>query len=1257
MKRKLLIAAVSLASLLIPKLGTAQVPTASFTASQYTVCPGEVVSLTDASSDSPISWSYTLGTSGNTTTAQNPTVAFATAGSYVITLEATNVNGTSTPFTETITVATSPTLAISGTAAVCEGQSASFTVTGADTYIWSNAATTSVITTPALTMNTVFTATGTSLSGCTDVETINITVNALPSVTASASAPAVCLGSSATLNGSGANTYTWSNSVTDGAPFSPTATATYTLAGTSLAGCTSTNLAQVTISVNALPVISISDYTICSGASLTLAPSGAATYTFNSGSAVVSPVTNTSYSVTGTDANGCVSAASAVSNVQVNSVPVISVNNGTICSGNAFVIVPGGAATYTFSSGSATVTPATTSTYSVTGTSADGCVSSAAAVSSVQVNATPTVAVNSGSICAGNSFTISPSGAVSYTVSGGSLVVNPLATTNYTVNGTSADGCISQNAISNVVVNANPTINVNSGSICSGNSFTIVPSGASTYTISGGTNVVSPASNTSYTVTGISAQGCPALTNAISNVTVNSTPTVLAVSSSTAVCAGRSATLTASGASTYTWNTSATGSSLVVTPTALTSYSVSGTSAQGCISAEVSVNLNVNALPVVSATGGSVCPGGTLVITPAGANNYTIASAASTISGTSATVAPISTTSYTISGIDANGCVSTGTNNAVVSVVALASPNMTIVASPAAVCPGETATLNVSGANTYTWSNSSVGASTTVNPVSQTIYTVVGTGTNVCNGVRTVTVNVNPNPTITVNSGTLCSGYTFTLIPSGAASYTFTSGSNTVNPLTTTSYSVIGTSALGCQALSPAVSTVSVLTSPVISVVSGSVCAGGNFSLSPSGAISYTVAGNTTTNVVSPATTTNYTVTGTDLNGCVSPVAAIATVVAVANPTVNATSASSAVCIGKSTTLTAGGALTYTWSTGSNAQTVTVTPSATTIYTIGGTSAVGCVGFNTVAVGVNALPVVSAATNKTFVCVGENALLNAIGAVTYSWSTGASGTSLTVNPAITSNYTVTGTDAFGCANSAIVSVQVNTNVITTNPSASVCLGSSYTLTANGAVTYTWNGSHLFQNYPVTPVAPTVYTVQGLDANNCLLSKTVSVGVYQLPSVTAGVSSTLVCIGESATLTASGANTYSWSNGTTTASFVITPTINVLFSYVVTGTDNNNCKASATRTVLVDQCTALNKIEGNEQFEAKLFPNPASDRMFVQAPVGSHILLINALGAVVFEADSKDSVTEVSLQNLATGVYFVRLSQLQQSKTIKVVKTN
>ncbi len=410
----------------------------------------------------------------------------------------------------------------------------------------------------------------------------------------------MCTGAGATTYSvavvSGATSYTWflpggwsGTSSTNTISATPGSSGIFTVTASNACGTSAQQTLSVT--VNPLPTITVNSSTICSGQSFTIVPSGATTYTIQGGSAVVSPLSNTNYTVTGTSAAGCVSASSATSNVAVNATPTITVNSGSICSGQSFTIVPGGANTYTIQGGSAVVSPLSNTSYTVVGTSTAGCVSASSATSNVVVNANPTITVNSGTICSGQSFTIVPSGASSYTFQGGGAVKTPTSTTSYTVTGTSTAGCVSASpATSTITVNSTPTITVNSGAICNGQSFTIAPSGASTYTFSTGP-VVSPTVTSSYSVTGTSSLGCVSSSAAISNVTVNPLPTITANTSSTLICTGQSATLTASGASTYTWNPGGAGTSIVVSPTVNSTYTITGTNSFGCINASTFTQL------------------------------------------------------------------------------------------------------------------------------------------------------------------------------------------------------------------------------------------------------------------------------------------------------------------------------------------------------------------------------------------------------------------------------------------------------------------------------------------------------------------------------------------------------------------------------------------------------------------------------------------------------------------------------------------
>lgn len=215
----------------------------------------------------------------------------------------------------------------------------------------------------------------------------------------------------------------------------------------------------------------------------------------------------------------------------------------------------------------------------------------------------PVITVNSGNICIGQSFTMVPSGASTYTFSNGNAVVSPSVTSSYSVTGTNSLGCVSSAAaVASVTVNANPVITVNSGSICAGQNFTIVPSGALSYSYSNGSNVLlSLTSNTVVSVIGSNSLGCTS--SAVnSSVTVVALPNVTVSSSASLICAGNSVSITAAGATTYSWSNSFTTTGIVVSPSVTTTYSVIGTSA-GC---SKMVTFTQNVSPCLGLTGVAV---------------------------------------------------------------------------------------------------------------------------------------------------------------------------------------------------------------------------------------------------------------------------------------------------------------------------------------------------------------------------------------------------------------------------------------------------------------------------------------------------------------------------------------------------------------------------------------------------------------------------------------------------------------------------
>jgi hypothetical protein len=242
---------------------------------------------------------------------------------------------------------------------------------------------------------------------------------------------------------------------------------------------------------------------------------------------------------------------------------------------------PAGALSYTFSSGSAVVSPTANTVYTITGSSGPGCVGNATA--SIFVSLLPYINVNSGTICAGNSFSIVPAGADSYSISGGSSVVHPATSSSYTVWATRLSGCPgTASAISHVSVYALPVVTAAGGSVCPGAQFTIAPTGADSYSYSGGSALVSPVVSSTYSVYGSSANGCMSASPAIVKVTVFS-PENIPITTENKICAGNDAVLIATGAESYTWSTGLQSSSITVNAVDGKAYAVKGIDARGCL--------------------------------------------------------------------------------------------------------------------------------------------------------------------------------------------------------------------------------------------------------------------------------------------------------------------------------------------------------------------------------------------------------------------------------------------------------------------------------------------------------------------------------------------------------------------------------------------------------------------------------------------------------------------------------------------------
>jgi hypothetical protein len=279
------------------------------------------------------------------------------------------------------------------------------------------------------------------------------------------------------------------------------------------------------------------------------------------------------------------------------------------------------------------------------------------------------------------------------------------------------------------------------------------------------------------------------------------------------------------------------------------------------------------------------------------------------------------------------------------------------------------------------------------------------------------------------SSNPICIGGTVSLSTDAASNISWSTGSSAsviaVTPSVTTTYSVTGTATNNCS--TTAIITITVLPLPNITTASSPsvLCVGKPGTVTAYGGSTYTwsAGGNGQTMTVSPNVTTTYSVTGASSAGCKKS----QTVVVNVNTNSLTVTPATSVCKGSSANLTAGGAETYTWSTGLMFASIPVTPSVTTVYTVGGTDIHGCDLNNSVVVTVNDLPQITASSSASAVCKGEAVTLSASGASTYVWNTGATASSVTYTLLVDVpyNYTVTGTDNNGCSSTAFLTVNVS----------------------------------------------------------------------------------------------------------------------------------------------------------------------------------------------------------------------------------------
>ncbi|HEY4800546.1 MAG TPA: gliding motility-associated C-terminal domain-containing protein [Bacteroidia bacterium] len=610
-------------------------------------CPnGNTFAFTNLSTPCPTNFTWNFGDlasgAANTSILQNPTHTFSSVGTYTVTL--VSHGPCNAPDSIKIPVSI---MSINATGhASCTGNSnGSATVNvsggaGTYSYLWTNGQTNSTAT--GLNSGN-YSVTITDASGCTKTGTVSIVSASQPTVTAtSTQAGCTVANGTATANASGGTgpyTYSWSPSGGSASTANNLNVGTYTVIATDANGCTNTN--TVNITTTGAPTVTVTTTptgcTVANGTATANASGGSGTYTYlwspSGGNASTANNLSTGiYSVVVTDANGC-SAVTTVSVSQTGNVPstTAATTNTVSCfggsNGSATATPSGGTPGYTYIwnttpvQNTQTASNLSSGTYSVVVTDVNGCTATSIVAITQAASITLTANLTNSISCNGNSngssSAIASGGTPSYTYSWNTSpiqntqIATGLSAGNYNVTVTDANGCtkftsvtITQpQALSISTTPTNVTCNGGSnGSVTAG-----VTNGTSPYTYiwntapAQHTQTATGLSSGTYSITITDANGCTKQ----SIVLISQPPPItLSVSGNDTICKGYKATLTATvnGGTpvyTYTWNpVSQNGSSIVVTPTTSSNYSVEVTDANGCTSLIQTLNVLVLSTPV-----------------------------------------------------------------------------------------------------------------------------------------------------------------------------------------------------------------------------------------------------------------------------------------------------------------------------------------------------------------------------------------------------------------------------------------------------------------------------------------------------------------------------------------------------------------------------------------------------------------------------------------------------------------------------------
>ncbi|WP_143470488.1 gliding motility-associated C-terminal domain-containing protein [Labilibaculum filiforme] len=1104
--------------------------------SDQETCAGGTITFDAGNAGATYLWS-----TGETT----QTITVSVSGNYSVTI--TDANGCTATGDANATIHANPLVDLGIDQEICAGGTITFDAgnIGA-TYLWSTGETTQTIT---VATSGNYSVTITDANGCTATDDANATIHANPTVNLGADQE-VCAGGTITFDaGNVGSTYLWSTGETTQA-ITVATSGNYSVTITDANGCSATDDVNATIHANPLVDLGI-DQSTCAGNSITFdAGNAGATYLWSTGATTqtITVATSGNYSVTITDANGCTATDDANAMIHANPTVDLGIDQET-CAGNSITFDAGNiGATYLWSTGETTqtITVATSGTYSVTITDANGCSATDDANATIHANPIVDLGIDQ-STCAGNSITFDAgnAGATYLWSTGETTQTITVATSgNYSVTITDANGCTATDD-ANATIHANPTVNLGADQeICAGGTITFDAGNiGATYLWSTGetTQTITVATSGNYSVTITDANGCTATDDA--NATIHANPTVN-LGADQEICAGGTITFDAGNiGATYLWSTGETTQTITVATSG--NYSVTITDANGCTATD-DANATIHANPTVDlGIDQETCAGNTITFD---AGNIGATYLWST-GETTQTITVATSGNYSVTITDANGCTATDDANATIHANPLVDLGI-----DQSTCAGNSITFDAENVGaTYLWSTGETTQTITV--ATSGNYSVTITDANGCSATDDANATIHANPLVDLGiDQETCAGNTITFDAGNiGATYLWSTGATTQTITVSASgnYSVSITDANGCTATDDANATIHA--NPLVDLgIDQSTCAGNSitFDAGNTGA-TYLWSTGETTQTITVATSGNYSVTITDANGCSATDDANATIHA--NPVVDL-GIDQSTCAGGTITFDAGNiGATYLWSTGATTQTISVSTSGNYSVTI--TDANGCSATDDANATIHANPLVDLGIDQE-TCAGNSITFDAgnIGA-TCLWSTGA--TTQTITVATSGNYSVTITDANGCTATDDVNATIHANpTVNLGADQEVCAGGTITFDAgNIGATYLWSTGATTQTISVTTSGN--YSVTITDANGCTATDDANATIHANPTVDLGIDQS-TCAGNSITFDAGNIGaTYLWSTGATTQTISVSTSGN----YSVTITDANGCSAT------------------------------------------------------------------------------------------------